>query len=136
MDPRLLLAIGDVFGDAGITFAVESGFASAAAGRTIRDSMLAGAALREASTGTPIRVLRGIAASDATLAAVAGGAKAAGGGGKDAGARMLGQASTQVRLAVCGTAVASLAAVVGVRYAVRVGQDRKAAREAVAADDD
>lgn len=71
------------------------------------------------------------------MAAVAGGAKAAGGGGIVGGERVLDQAALQVQLASYGTTAAAIVARIGVPYAVLVHRDRKAARKpAVAADND
>lgn len=88
--------------------------------------------MKNASTGTPIALLRGVAAKRATMAAVAGGAKAAGGGGIIGGMRVLGQKSLQAQLAIYGITAAVLVAQIGIRYAVLVRRDRQAAREAAA----
>jgi hypothetical protein len=129
MDPRLRIAIYDVLTDAGIDVAIPGSIAGAKAGPAIRQSILPSAAMKNASTGTPIPLLRGVAAERATMAAVAGGAKAAGGGGILGGMRVLAKSSLQAQLAVYGITAAALVAQIGIRYAVLVHRDRKAARE-------
>ncbi|KRE64420.1 hypothetical protein ASG79_15615 [Arthrobacter sp. Soil761] len=132
MDPRLLIAIHDVLTDAGIDVAVPGSIAGAKAGPAVRQSILNRAAMKNASTGTPIPLLRGVTAKRATMAAVAGGAKAAGGGGIIGGMRVLGQKSLQAQLAIYGITAAVLVAQIGIRYAVLVRRDRQATREAAA----
>lgn len=132
MDSRLLTAINDVLADAGIDVAVAAG---AEAGPAVRQSILDRAATKNASTGTPIPSLRGVTAERATMAAVAGGAKAAGGGGIVGGERVLGQAALQVQLATYGITAAAIVAQIGIRYAMLVRRDRKAAHESAAAAD-
>ncbi|WP_146033042.1 hypothetical protein [Arthrobacter sp. AFG20] len=92
--------------------------------------------MKNASTGTPIPLLRGVAAEHATMAAVAGGSKASGGGGIDGGMRLLDQKSMQAQLLVYGITAAAIGAQIGIRYAVLVRRDRKAAREAASGNDD
>ena len=57
---------------------------------------------RQASTGTAISTLSGVAATNATLAAIGGGSLAAGGGGVAAGTAILGAATLGVGLLVGG----------------------------------
>lgn len=135
MDPRRRIAINDVLTSAGIDVAIPGSIAGAKAGPAIRQSMLHSAAMKNASTGTPIRLLRGVAAERATMAAVAGGAKAAGGGGIVGAMGILARKSLQAQLAIYGNTAAALVTQIGVRYAVLVHRDRKAAREAAADND-
>lgn len=132
MDPRFLIAINEVLTEAGIDIAVPGVIAGAKAGPALRQSILARAATKNASTGTPIPWLKGIAAERATIAAVAGGAKAAGGGGIIGGTRILAQKPLQAQLAIYGITAAVVVAQIGVRYASLVRRDRKAARESTA----
>lgn len=128
MDPRILIAIHDVLTDAGIDVTVPGSIAGAKAGPAVRQSILKRAAKKNASTGKPIRLLKGIAAKRATMAAVDGGAKAAGGGGIVGGRRVLDQKSLQAQLAIYGITAAVLVSQIGIRYAVLVRRDRNAAR--------
>ena len=134
MDSRLLAAMNDVLTDAGIDVAVADSVAGEA-GPVVRQLILNKAATGNASTGAPIPSLRGAAAQRATLAAVGGGAEAAGGDGMVGGQRVLDQAALQVQLASYGITAAAIVAQIGIRYAVLVRRDRKAAREAAADDD-
>ncbi|MBX3078504.1 MAG: hypothetical protein KF692_04660 [Cryobacterium sp.] len=134
MDTRLLTAINDVLENAGIGTAVAVSTATEA-GPAVRKSMLRKAATKNASTGTPIPSLRGIAADRATMAAVAGGAEAAGGGGIIGGERALNQAELKIQLATYGITAVAVVAEIGIRYAALVAQDWKAARSAAAASD-
>lgn len=83
-------------GMGGAAFGTAGGFA--AAGATTSAVM----ALGTASTGTAISTLSGVAATNATLAAIGGGSLAAGGGGMALGSAILGGATLGVGLLVGG----------------------------------
>lgn len=83
-------------GIGGAAFGTAGGFA--AAGATTSAVM----ALGTASTGTAISTLSGVAATNATLAAIGGGSLAAGGGGMALGTALLGGATLGVGLLVGG----------------------------------
>lgn len=134
MDSRLLTAINDVLVDTAIDVA-NAGSAAGEAGPALRKWIRDKAATKNASTGTPIPLLRGIAAERATLAAVGGGAKSAGGRGMVGGGRVLDQAELKIQLANYGITAVTLVAQIGMRYAVLVRLDRTATREDEAAPD-
>lgn len=125
IDPRLRTAITDVLSYAGLGTATAGGVAARKAGPLAEDALLKSAAGKSASTGTPITLLRGIAKDRATLAAVAGGAKSAGGGGMEGGLQILAQRGLQAQLAVYGITGGALVVAIGIRYAVLVNRDRK-----------
>lgn len=129
MDPRLRTAINDVLSYAGFGTATAGGVAARKAGPLAKDALIRSAAGKAASTGTPISLLRGVAKDRATLAAVAGGAKSAGGGGMAGGLQILTQKGLQAQLAVYGITGGALVVAIGVRYAVLVNRDRKAHQE-------
>jgi len=126
MDPRLVAAILDVLGESPTNVSLGA-TAGRAAGPAVRKSILGRAATKNASTGTPIPNLRGIAADRATLAAVGGGAKAAGGSGIAGGLQVLDKAVMTVQLAAYGITAAAIVAEIGIRYAAHVRSDRAAA---------
>ncbi|MBH0098051.1 hypothetical protein I6E68_02720 [Salinibacterium sp. NSLL150] len=128
MDPRLLIAIGDVLSGENLQTIASSGSASKT-GVEVRQALLVQAGSQKASTGTPIPLLRGVAQTDATHAAAGGGAKSAGGRGVEGGIKTLDQAELTAQLAVYGVKATAIVAAVIVRYGVLVHRDRKAARE-------
>ncbi len=79
MDPRLRQAINDVFERGGATTLGGGGVIAFAAGQARKRQLLGRAHAGDASTGTPISALHGIARGKAGLAGVAGGSKATGG---------------------------------------------------------
>lgn len=129
IDPRLRTAINDVLSYAGFGTATAGGVAARKAGPLAEDALLRSAARKSASTGTPISLLRGVAKDRAALAAVAGGAKSAGGGGMAGGLQILTQRALQAQLAVYGITGGALVVAIGIRYAVLVNRDRKAHQE-------
>ncbi|HRO78697.1 MAG TPA: chemotaxis protein [Acinetobacter towneri] len=82
---------------------VGGGASGAAAGFAVYGGVMA---LGAASTGTPIAALSGVAAYNATMAAIGGGSLAAGGWGMAGGAMVLGGAVAAPILAVAGIAYA------------------------------
>lgn len=80
---------------------VGAGASGAAAGFAVYSGVMAFAA---ASTGTPIAALSGVAAYNATMAAIGGGSLAAGGWGMAGGAMVLGGAVVAPLLAIAGWA--------------------------------
>lgn len=129
MDARLLMAISDVLAGVDLTNTITAGPRPSAAVSAVRESTLKTAAMKNASTGTPIPLLRGIAAERATMAAVGGGAKYAGGAGMAGGEKFLSEKSLQAQLAVYGIKSAAIVAQIAIRYAVLVRRDRKTALE-------
>ncbi|MCO6538794.1 MAG: hypothetical protein J6569_01520 [Gilliamella sp.] len=81
-----------------------SGAAGAAASFAVYSGVMAFAA---ASTGTPIAALSGVAAYNATMAAIGGGSLAAGGWGMAGGAMVLGAAAIAPMIAIAGFAYAN-----------------------------
>lgn len=86
--------------------AVASGAAGAAASFAVYSGVMTFAA---ASTGTPIAALSGVAAYNATMAAIGGGSLAAGGWGMAGGAMVLGAAAIAPMIAIGGFAYDSYA---------------------------
>lgn len=82
---------------------VAGGASGAAAGFAVYGGVMA---LAAASTGTPIAALSGVAAYNATMAAIGGGSLAAGGWGMAGGAMVLGAAVVAPILAIAGWAYA------------------------------
>ncbi len=116
MDPRLRQAINDVFERGGATTLGGGGVIAFAAGQARKRQLLGRAHAGDASTGTPISALHGIARGKAGLAGVAGGSKATGGGGIDGGARTLRAAAIKTELAVFGISGAVLVGRIALRY--------------------
>lgn len=85
-------------------FSVGAGVGGAAAAYAVYGGVMA---LAAASTGTPIAALSGVAAYNATLAAIGGGSLAAGGFGMAGGAAILGGVVAAPILAIAGWAYAS-----------------------------
>ena len=137
LDLRLLVAINDVVNggdlDSDLSLAIRQ---AAAAGPAVQQSIVDRAATKNASTGRSIQSLHGIANDRATVAAVDGGAKWAGGGGIEGGERVLSEKAVQAQVAAYGITAVATVAEIAVRYALLVRRDRKAAREAAAAADD
>lgn len=94
---------------------VGGGVSGAAAGFAVYSGVMA---LGAASTGTPIAALSGVAAYNATMAAIGGGSLAAGGWGMAGGAMVLG-----------GAVVAPVLAVAGIAYALHGSKALKNAQE-------
>ncbi|WP_439056732.1 chemotaxis protein [Serratia bockelmannii] len=84
-----------------LTTVVGAGVSGAAAGFAVYSGVMAFAA---ASTGTPIAALSGVAAYNATMAAIGGGSLAAGGWGMAGGAMVLGGAVVAPLIAIAGWA--------------------------------
>jgi uncharacterized protein related to proFAR isomerase len=84
-----------------LTTVVGAGVSGAAAGFAVYSGVMAFAA---ASTGTPIAMLSGAAAYNATMAAIGGGSLAAGGWGMAGGAMVLGGAVVAPLIAIAGWA--------------------------------
>jgi hypothetical protein len=137
MDIRLLIAINEVLIEKGFEYNVPLSSQRASTNAVqAKQSLIKEAATKTASTGRPISQTRGVAKENATMAALGGGAKSAGGGGMAAGAMNLDTAGIQAQLVTYGiTGVVTLAeitALVGIRFAALVRRDRKAARGAIA----
>lgn len=130
MDPRLLMAISDVLSGGSVSTTITAGPSGAQVGAEFRQGMLNSAAKGNASTGTPIPLLRGVAADRATIAAIGGGSEATGGKGIAGGEKILNDSELKAQLAMYGVKAAVIVAQVAIRYGVLVRQDRKAARAA------
>ncbi len=130
MDPRLLMAISDVLSGGGVSATIAAGPSGAQAGAEFRQAVLDSASKGNASTGTPIPLLKGVAAESATIAAVGGGSKAAGGKGIAGGEKILSDSELRAQLATYGVKAAVIVGQVALRYGVLVHRDRKAARGA------
>lgn len=130
MDPRLLMAISDVLSGGSVASTITAGPSGAQMGAEFRQDMLNSAAKGNASTGTPIPLLRGIAADRATVAAIGGGSKLTGGKGIAGGEKILSDSELKAQLATYGVKAAVIVAQILLRYGVLVRQDRKAARAA------
>ena len=135
MDPRLLQAINDVLDGGEAIEATQGVILGAKAGPKLRQKILDAAGKMNASTGTPIRLLKGAAKERATLAAVANGATLAGGGGIAGGQRILQQQSLKIQLIAYGITSAVVVARIGARYASLVKEDQRIARASAAAQD-
>jgi len=123
MDSRLLAAVLDVLTASEIDLLAAHN-ETRGIGAGLQQSMLDIAAAGSASTGTPIPELHGIAATNATLAAVGGGSKAAGGGGVAGGHSRLNQAALSAQLATIGITSAAIVARILARYVILVRRDR------------
>lgn len=130
MDPRLLMAISDVLSGGSVSTTITAGPSGAQVGAEFRQDMLNSAAKGNASTGTPIPLLRGVAADRATTAAIGGGSKLTGGTGIAGGEKILNDSELKAQLATYGVKAAVIVAQIALRYGVLVRQDRKAAQAA------
>lgn len=128
MDPRLLMAISDVLSGGSVSTTITAGPSAAQVGSERRQDMLNSASKGDASTGTPIPLLRGVAADRATVAAIGGGSKATGGKGIAGGEKILSDSELKAQLETYGVKAAVIVAQILLRYGVLVRQDRKAAR--------
>lgn len=135
MDARLLLAISDVLSGDDTAGLVSGGVSATESASAARQSVLRNASTKNASTGTPIPLLRGVAAERATLSNVGGGAKSAGGGGMEGGQKVLTEAELKVQLAVYGIKAIAISAQIAMRYAQLVRHDQNGADEAGADSD-
>ena len=124
------MAISDVLSGGGVSSTITAGPSGAEAGAEFRSAMLDSASKGNASTGTPIPLLKGVAAERATIAAVGGGSKAVGGKGIAGGEKILSDSELKAQLAMYGVKAAVIVAQIAVRYGVLVRRDRKAARMA------
>lgn len=132
MDVRLLIAATEVLGGSGAHDLVGTVVTAGETKTRIRSGILNWATTRDAGTGTPIAELHGAARDNAVMAAIGGGPKALGGGGRAAGEKTLSQEGLKAQLVTYGVDAAIVVTQIGIRYAQLVRQDRKAAREAAA----
>ena len=130
MDLRLLQAINDVLDNDAISDATQGVIWGANAGSKIQQEILGMAGKMNASTGIPIRLLKGAAKDRAALAAIAKGAKSAGGGGIAGGQRILQQQSLKIQLITYGITSAVVIGRIAARYVVLVRVDKRTARAA------
>lgn len=124
------MAISDVLSGDGVSATITAGPPVARAGAEFRQAMMNTASKGNASTGTPIPLLRGVAAERATLASIGGGSKAVGGEGIAGGEKVLSNSELTAQLSTYGVKAAVIVAQIAFRYGVLVHNDRKAARVA------
>jgi len=136
MDDRLIQAINEVMRESGNKVLSAGLLSSALAGKVVKEGLLRTAQTLDASTGVPISGLRGIARGKAALAALAGGAVSAGGGGMAGGVRVLQKNAIKVELAIFGISNAVVVGQIVVRYRQIVRAEREAAEEQMTHRDD
>jgi hypothetical protein len=127
MDVRLLQALSDVLGGDYASVTIAAGPSGSDVGSNVSQALYARGGQLTAGTGTPIPLLRGVAADRATRSALGGGPKSASAGGMAAGDKILSDSALKAQLAVYGVKAAFIVGAVAVRYAVLVRADRKAA---------